>query len=247
MTKRILFIVEGERTEDRFVRKMMKVFGIADERKTYVYGTNIHVLYESVFGDSDPEDVDLLLALKSGTEDEDEKKMLSGSYSDILLVFDVEYHDPMFNPEHLRKMLAHFSDSTEYGKLYLNYPMMESFRHMPSLDWREFLDLTVRRSEIPGYKKLVGQHGCRELLDPNRYDRDIMTIVAAANARKYLHLAGGDPDDTGAYDQCDGRLVFDIQMRTMEERDVMFVLNTSSLIIVDWNPRAFFSGEMCIP
>ena len=27
-------------------------------------------------------------------------------------------------------MLEHFSDSTEYGKLYINYPMFEAYRHI---------------------------------------------------------------------------------------------------------------------
>ncbi len=247
MAKRILFIVEGERTEDRFIRKMMSVFGIVDERKTYVYGTNIHVLYDSVFGNGDPGDTDLLLALKSQTDDEEEKKILSESYSDILMVFDVEFHDPLFDPGRIRKMLAHFSDSTDNGKLYLNYPMMESCRHMPSLDWRDFLELAVGRSDIPGYKRIVGEESCKELRDPNRYDRRLMTVISMANARKYLHLVKGDPEDTRAYDQCDGRGIFDIQMRCMEDRDMMYVLNTASLIIVDWNPSAFFTGELCIP
>ncbi len=247
MTKRILFIVEGQRTEERFIRKMMREFSLTEERETYVYGTNIHVLYESVFGKDDPEDTDLLLALKSQTESKEEKRILSESYSDVLLVFDAEFQDPKFNPEHLRAMLAHFSDSTVYGKLYLNYPMMESYRHMPSLDWKEFLDYTVKRSNVPHYKRIVGEEGCVELRNPNEYDKRLMSAVSMANARKYLHLVNEDPEDIDSYDQCDGLSLFEIQMKSMNDRDVVYVMNTASLIIVDWNPSAFFTGELCIP
>ncbi len=241
MSKRILFIVEGKRTEPRFIKKIMSVLGLAEEKEIYSFGTNIHVPDDKVFGDADPEEVDLLLSLKSIADDED-KKILSQSYTDVYLVFDAEVHDPRFDPEHMKELLDRFSDSTEDGKLYLNYPMMESYRHMKSLPDPEYTGSVIRSDDLPRYKRIVGDECCRELRDPNAIDGAKMRAIAFANARKYLFLATGDENSIESYDSCDGRAVFDIQMARLEEKGELFILNTSVLIFVDLNPRRFFSS-----
>ena len=237
MTKRILFIVEGRKTEPRFIRKMMKSFNISDESQTYVYGTNIHVLYNSVFSEGDPEDVDLLLSLKSQSDSEDDRRLLSMDYTDVFLVFDAEVQDPGFDAERMRVMLRYFSNSTENGKLYLNYPMMESYRHMRSVNDGGYLESVVRKGDIHCYKETVNDEGCAELRDPNRYDRRIFEIILLANARKYLYLAYASPMGIGDYVECDGLHLFDVQMDMLEGRGELYVINTSVLIALDYSPR----------
>ncbi len=243
MTKRILFIVEGRKTEPRFIRKMLASFNISDESQTYVYGTNIHVLYKSVFSKGDPEDVDLLLSLKSQAENEKDKELLSMEYTDIFLVFDVEVQDPGFDKGRMSEMLEYFSNSTENGKLYLNYPMMESYRHMRSIDDGDYLKSVVRKDVIPRYKELVNAEGCAELRDPNRYDRRIYEAILSANALKYLALTCSESTDLDDYVEYDGLLLFGIQMDLVESRGEMYVINTSVLIVLDYNPRLLDAGN----
>lgn len=240
MTKRILFIVEGKKTEPRFIKKMMSTLGLAEEKEIYSFGTNIHVLYDKVFGNADPEEVDLLLSLKSIADDEG-KQILSQSYTDVYLVFDVEVHDPRFNPDHISELLNHFYDSTEEGKLYLNYPMMESYRHMRSLPDPDYLGSVIRLEDIPHYKRIVGDECCDELRDPNSIDGLKMREIALANAKKYLLLVTGNADSIDSYTVCDGRMVFSIQMARLKDKEELFIVNTSVLIFVDLNPRCFFS------
>ncbi len=38
--------------------------------------------------------------------------------------------DPIYDDNNLRRAMEHFTDSTTYGKLYLNYPMLESYKHL---------------------------------------------------------------------------------------------------------------------
>lgn len=237
MTKRILFIVEGRRTEPRFIRKMLKSFNISDESQTYVYGTNIHVLYNSVFANGDPDDVDLLLSLKSHADNDKDREMLSKEYSDIFLVFDAEVQDPGFDKGRMSEMLEYFSNSTENGKLYLNYPMMESYRHMRSIDDGDYLKSVVRKDVILRYKELVNAEGCAELRDPNRYDRQIYEAILLSNARKYLSLTCARTVSLGDYIECDGLRLFGIQMDMLETRGEMYIINTSVLIVLDYNPH----------
>lgn len=241
MTKRILFIVEGRRTEPRFLKKIMSVLGLADEKEIYSVGTNIHALYESIFGDGDPEDTDLLLALKSRTTDVEDRKILSGSYSDVFLVFDVEVQDADFDESRMIKLLNHFSNSTENGKLYLNYPMMESIRHLKKLDDCEYVNSTVKLHDIPQYKRIVGEEGCAELKNPNGYDAQKMRTVALRNAEKYLSLTCNGNTSPLLYEECDSGLLFELQMEHLRKEDELFIINTSVLVFVDMNPPRFFS------
>ena len=241
MTKRILFIVEGRRTEPRFLKKIMSVLGLADEKEIYSVGTNIHALYESVFGNSDPEDTDLLLELKSRATDPHDKEILSGSYTDIFLVFDVEVQDADYDRNRMERLLDYFSNSTENGKLYLNYPMMESIRHLKSLEDTDYLTSTVKRQDISNYKRLVGEEGCAELKNPNGYDASLMRAVALINSKKYLSLVKKGAVNLQDYDECDSASLFRLQMAYLEEKDEMHIINTSVLIFVDMNPSRFFS------
>lgn len=80
MSKRILFIVEGRKTEPTFLKRLLSGLGVTDEHLIFVFGTNIHVLFEKVFGTDDSEDINLLGALREG-ESEKERVILSGDYS----------------------------------------------------------------------------------------------------------------------------------------------------------------------
>lgn len=55
------------------------------------------------------------------------------NFTNIILIFDYERHDPYFSEEKICKLQNYFSDITDVGQLYLNYPMVESY-----LDYNEF-------------------------------------------------------------------------------------------------------------
>lgn len=53
----------------------------------------------------------------------------SNKFTDIILIFDFDPHVPCFNEKNLDDLFKIFSDSTnKRGKLYINYPMHESFK-----------------------------------------------------------------------------------------------------------------------
>lgn len=63
--------------------------------------------------------------------------------------------------------MKNFSNSTEIGKLYINYPMVESFKDICDLDDDSFLTSTVQYEDIQRgpngknkYKKLVNTRSC---------------------------------------------------------------------------------------
>ena len=53
-------------------------------------------------------------------------------FTDIFLVFDYERHDPRFSEDKIAELQNYFQDSTDMGKLFINYPMVESYQHLQS-------------------------------------------------------------------------------------------------------------------
>ena len=82
--------------------------------------------------------MDLLQLLKSREPNLSKKALFDDSYSDILLIFDLDPHDSGFTPEKIIGMANYFVESSDMGKLYINYPMVEAFYHMASIPDPDF-------------------------------------------------------------------------------------------------------------
>lgn len=130
---RTLIIAEGKWEKETLFKTICMTFKELDidwDRDVITYETNIYDLYDKIidyYGDSEPPelmDVDLPILLKT------KLKSLEGltkqNFTNVLLVFDFEPHDPGFTPEKTSFLLTLFSDSSDNGKLYFNYPMVES-------------------------------------------------------------------------------------------------------------------------
>jgi len=130
---KILILVEGAKTDLKLMKHLLSIYGITNDHEIVSYNSKIYALYEEMFHDNDPESMDLLQVLKERESDPERKKIFDQFYSDILLIFDLDPQDQDFSATKIKEMLTHFNESTEYGKLYLNYPMVEAFYHMSSI------------------------------------------------------------------------------------------------------------------
>lgn len=131
--KKVLVIAEGP-DDKTFISKLFKAYSIND-CEIVEYETNIHQLYSSFdavisdLADDDPTAQNILLSGRKKLGEKDKEK-LKGQYTDVLLVFDFDPHDHNYSKQKIIDMMNHFDDSTQYGRLYINYPMLESFRHI---------------------------------------------------------------------------------------------------------------------
>ena len=95
-------------------------------------------------------------------------------FTNIVLVFDYERHDPAFSEEKILEMQHCFEDSTDMGKLYLNYPMIESYLHLKSVPDEEYINRKIPVSLQPGdrYKGMVKSESVIEKIVelPHRID-----------------------------------------------------------------------------
>lgn len=62
-------------------------------------------------------------------------------------------------------MLAYFNDETANGKLYINYPMIESIKYHKELPDAQFVDYTIARSDCKQFKSIAHEFSFYKSLD----------------------------------------------------------------------------------
>lgn len=237
MSRKILLVVEGTRAEPRLVERLLQVYGLDVRYEVVSYDTNIHVLYNDMF--SEGEDADMLSlteVLKEREADPEKRAILEEDYSDTLLVFDYEPQDSCFDPEHLLEMQAHFNESTDEGKLFINYPMVEACRHFRCLPDPDFLERAVGADdEVCRYKELVGGETCRQ--NVKKLSREDLDAIISMTMRKALHICGEEYDSKNPrlmYDRLSLIGVLHKQNEQLAEKRSVWVLGTCLLFICDY-------------
>lgn len=163
-----LLIVEGKHEKDELFKLLFRCF---PEMKIsmhdiWIYGTNIYMLYEDIvkeYGEQwEKDDIDLpfVISKKQGRVPLRYKE----DFTNIILVFDYERQDTNFSEDKIICMQNYFMDATNTGKLYINYPMIESYQHLCSLPDRDYFDRKIPVSLRPGrkYKSLVREESVIE-------------------------------------------------------------------------------------
>ena len=154
-----LLIVEGNHEKNKLFKLIFQTFPEIDIslEDIVIYGTNIYILYNEIveeYGEkwyNEEVDLPFIVGKKKNY------KVNKNDFINIFLIFDYEHHDPNFSEQKIENMQRYFRDSTDMGKLYLNYPMIESYQHLTCFTDADYDELTVKVSLQPGfqYKNLV--------------------------------------------------------------------------------------------
>lgn len=192
MNKRILLVVEGPNDEEVLVKKLWDRF---DKNADYIivpYETNVYVLMKQLFRDGTvDEDVDLLRLLKSEDVPDSKRLKKDERFTDIYLIFDFDPQDPNADFDMLKAMLRFFNDSSSRGKLFINYPMMQSYRHIKCQEDAEFRNRTVPMDIGRRYKALVDREACSSLKQINRLDRGLLRWIIGMHLSKLNYQMNG--------------------------------------------------------
>lgn len=158
---RTLLIVEGNHEKNELFKSLFKCFPeleIADN-ETWIYGTNIYSLYDCLVREygNDWYDTEVNLPLLVSKEKGIVPPRHKDEFKNIILVFDYERHDPKFSEGKIQQMQSYFTEIEDVGKLYINYPMIESYQHLSSLEDKDYENLSIPVTLRPGsmYKALV--------------------------------------------------------------------------------------------
>lgn len=130
---KILVISEGQDTEPLIYEKHLVETGMIPENiSVFSYKSSLHNLIHLLEETDNLAYSDLkrtLIERERRLNNEHSQKQiekLQEKYTDIILIFDLDPQDPQYNPEKIINLINAFNESSENGKLYLSYPMIEA-------------------------------------------------------------------------------------------------------------------------
>lgn len=229
---KILFLVEGAKTDVRLMQKLLSIYGFDQKYEIVSYNTNIYTLYNEMFRDNDPADLDLLQVLKEHERDPRKKPLFDQSYSDILLIFDLDPQDPLFTSDKIQRMTEYFVESSDMGKLYLNYPMVEAFYHMHDIPDAHFNEYFATQEELSNgtYKQRVNQENRNRNYTKFAVTKEECNTVIQQNiekARWLCNVPDGIPDEIS---------ILSAELRYWEQQ-MISVLCTCVFYIPEYDPK----------
>ncbi|MFM2269106.1 MAG: hypothetical protein RL757_2547 [Bacteroidota bacterium] len=181
MSNKILFIFEGEKTEEQIVSNLKKVFPQIGTIVQCAYGGEIYQLYEAIKAD---EDLDTFNLIKERNIKRNRilKNYNRDNFAEIYLFFDYDGHSTIADDDKLRELLDFFNEETDKGKLYVSYPMVEALRHI--CDYNTFKETTVSCKNNVRYKNVVYKEARKDLENCKKYNLDTWKKVILAHLKK---------------------------------------------------------------
>ncbi len=242
MTKKpILFITEGA-AEKNFIEILFNLIAKGEEYEVYSYDTNIHILAQELTKEGVIDEfLDINLVLREKETDPRLREMLSKNFSDIFLIFDFDpqHSYPSFNK--VQTLLDYFTDSTTVGKMYINYPMMESFRHLNQMPDEGFCERAVGLKECLAYKKLVNQES--KYVNLQKLNYNILISMAVHHIKKSNYIRKGDYNMPliEDFEKWTENEVYKKQSDVMANENRIYVVNEFFTYIAYRNPQNFYN------
>lgn len=261
---KVLLIVEGEDLEPGFFKRLTAAYGVNME--IYIVGTNIYALYKKM------KEYNFLCNIKDvlpevGKDLEGKAEILAGNFAYTYLVFDFDAHHKtpieraqdieidtivQNNIAKLSELAEYFVDETDpsIGKLYINYPMMESFRDCDSFFDPSYRNRDTSIDDLRRYKSIAGQRRLSGIaLD--KYSRENFSDLTRMNVYKLnsMMTACWDAPTYQQYlEMAECKNILDNQISKVGNERKVSVLNTALFILVDYygNQRGFFDSIMSV-
>lgn len=160
--KKIIFIYEGLKAEENLLNNMVQIFFSSSTDVSILNCPaegNIYMLWNRLKKDDFETNVVDVLKEMSMKARERLKDFKASDFSEIYLFFDYDGHNDnipkeYWNVDVLEEMLETFNNETEFGKLYVSYPMIESIKEIDE-NTKEYGCLYLMLDEISEYKQKV--------------------------------------------------------------------------------------------
>lgn len=168
----ILFIFEGKSREPSLFYTLQKLFfQNTNEHIVCSFGNNLYQLYKEL--KKYEGNGDIVSILKDKYKDKINSPFagneLSSDFSEIYLFFDYDFQNTNIQIETINsqvsEMLEIFDDETNFGKLYINYPMVESIRYTRELPDKQYYKYTISREYCHNFKSLSAEFSHYKSLD----------------------------------------------------------------------------------
>ena len=251
---KILFIVEGSVREKQLYKKITKEMGISAD--IFAVCANIHMLYSELKKEEFHLNIDDFLLTLDGVSEEDKgviRKQRPFTY--IYLMFDLDlqhyniadYKNIERGLQDVREMLLKFNNETDptIGKMYINYPMVESYRDCKNFSDETYVDAIVELEKISKYKELVGERGLK--INLSKYTLDDLKKLTKLNIYKANYIVNNKFDSI-SYDnylvELTQEKILEAEKYKIMKDKIINVLHSGFFFIADyWGNKNMFYDE----
>jgi len=244
-SRNILLVVEGKSGEPDLMNTLFGFYYPDRKYQIWSYKTNIYDLYNKLANNDvgDFEDLDLLLTLRSCEQDQEKKKILEEKYTDLVLIFDYEPQDNRFSTTKINQLMSVFNDSTDRGKLYINYPMLESFKHFKSIPDPDYEEMTID-FEVLSKNYYINKHGSDINYKSYKHIVSLCSLETCYRSFTREMCNYAIAQNVIGYSCIDLNRLLDIQNNRFTEHRNIYVINTACTIIVDFRHEGQSAGEL---
>ena len=154
----ILFIFEGASYEPHLYEGIKSLFfPKSDKQVLCSFCSSIYTFYKRLRDEFDgfADVVDVLKIELSKTDPQSELfKYKSADFESIYLFFDYDFYSGNLDVKNaqIKELLEYFNEETDYGRLFISYPMIESIQYTKELPDSNFHNYIVKREDSMGKK-----------------------------------------------------------------------------------------------
>lgn len=154
----ILFIFEGASYEPSLYEGIKSLFFSKREKQVLCsFCSSIYTFYKRLKDEYDgfADVVDVLKIELAKTDPKNELfKYKSADFESIYLFFDYDFYRGNLNVKNaqIKELLEYFNEETNYGRLFISYPMIESIQYTKELPDSNFHQYIVKRADSIGEK-----------------------------------------------------------------------------------------------
>lgn len=239
-----LIIVEGE-LEKEFFDRFSEVIKKDKNIEVIPFRNNIYKLYNKIKELGETTTIDVIKHCFK-IDDDIKQKINTTKFVSIYLIFDLDVQDGYIDEKEKNlniatKMLELFNDETgEYGKLFINYPMMESFKDFKFSNYETLNGKTIKAEyeSLIHYKETVGKEGTTK--DVNSYNLNDFYIINSAHlmqANLLINNKFTKPTMDEYENIIDINKIHEKQLCKISNENRMLILNTSSFIYSEFYPQ----------
>ncbi|MGM9803139.1 MAG: hypothetical protein ACI308_03080 [Muribaculaceae bacterium] len=185
----ILFVFEGIDREPKVYKTLERLyFPKENDNIICSFGNNIYDLYNKMMEyDGDGDIVSIMRERLSERGDLTLENIRSTDVSEVFLFFDYDFQNSQLSLDEINRrvgvMLQMFDDETGNGKLYINYPMVESICYTKELPDEDYCNYAVTRSQCRDFKCLA-----REFSYYDSFDHILFKAGEKPTKEKYLKI-----------------------------------------------------------
>lgn len=247
--KHIAFVYEGEKTEKVLVDQMRRLF-FQDIADVLIFPCpacgNIYMIWNKL--QEYEYEIDVIDAIREISPKA--KTLLEGyssrDFSEVYMFFDFDPHNDNLpqiyrNKDVMEELFRTFDNETENGKLYISYPMIESFREL-NMEQEDYKSLYIPIDELIHYKQYVSEE--TELQNFRHLTKE-QWKAACRGSVKRAHLIVNFKNEFPTYhyflEELTQKRIYEAQReRFVKLNRMVGVLNSLPLFLLEYFEEAFW-------